>query len=109
MKPPYSLPGQTGFFNDRNEWQCTGSMMGRRESLPSDATLPLALHVRRVPMSKCGCYDQGGAYWGSGPLPLFCAWGGNEEETVSLFLRAPSIASVRATLREKFPSVSFLP
>ena len=106
MKPPFALPGQTGFFNDRNEWVCTGSMMGRKDSLPTDPRLPCKLHLRRVPMSPCGCYDQGGAYWGSG-TPLWCAWGENELETVSTFVRASNRAMARAAVLHVLPSARF--
>lgn len=43
------------------------------------------LHLRRVPMSGCGAYDQGGAYWGLGDPP-YVAY--NRKGTICVFVRA---------------------
>lgn len=59
-----------------------GAPMGRR-SYPG---LGGKVHLQRVPFVD-GDYDPGGAYWGAGSLPLWCAW--NDEEG-AIYLRAPS-------------------
>jgi hypothetical protein len=49
-----------------------GAPMGRR-SYGVDPNTSVAnekevrVYDKRVPMSDCGAYDQGGAYWGCGP------------------------------------------
>lgn len=66
MKAKLKLPrGTVGFFNDQNEWVCTGSAMGRRNVLPDDTETKCKLHLQRLKLTGGGCYDQGGAYWGS--------------------------------------------
>lgn len=42
------------------------------------------VHLREVPFVD-GDYDQGGAYWGGGTIPLFCAW---DDEGHVHYLRA---------------------
>ena len=74
MKAPYLHNGFTGFINNNNEKVITGSMMGREDNIPNDYTTVKKLYLEKVPMSDCGCYDAGGAYWGLGGNPLFCAW-----------------------------------
>lgn len=87
MKPPYKLPGTTGFVTEKGDWQCTGSMMGRANCIPADYNGE-KLHLRRVPLDSGG-YDPGGAYWGTG-TPLYCAYGETETEQVYAFVRGAS-------------------
>ena len=51
-----------------------GAQMGRRST-------PLAELVGKVKLQRVkmydGDYDKGGAYWGGGGTPLFCAWDEN--------------------------------
>lgn len=56
--------------------------MGRREHREYAGD---RLRCFRLRMSSCGCYDDGGAYWGCG-TPLYCIAG---DETL-LFQRAHS-------------------
>ena len=42
--------------------------MGRRSS----TVLVAPLRVQKMKMSPCGCYDEGGAYWGHG-MTLYVA------------------------------------
>lgn len=66
--------GLTGFWNERNEWQVTGSQMGRRNVLPEDEdTEPGKWSLRRLGLTDGGCYDSGGAYWGS-PQTMWIAF-----------------------------------
>jgi hypothetical protein len=46
-----------------------GAPMGRRD----DTHLEGRCCIARVPLYD-GDYDKGGAYWGGGGQPLFCAW-----------------------------------
>lgn len=98
---PLSLPsGTTGFFNERNEWICTGSAMGRRDTLPA-STHP-KLKLRRLPFVD-QCYDRWGAYWG-GPANVWCAW---DDEGTRLFRRADSRAEAKAKIISEWPHARF--
>ena len=46
-----------------------GAPLGRH----SDNVLEGKVHLQKVPFYD-GDYDKGGAYWGSGGGPLYCAW-----------------------------------
>lgn len=85
-----------------------GAPMGRRDSIPADASTVRALSLSFVPFVD-GDYDQGGAYWGGGAstLPLFCAWGETEDgEAVHVFTRAASYASAATFARVAFPNAT---
>lgn len=62
-----------------------GAPMGRRSDLATDGD-PIKLCLRHVPFID-GCYDQGGAYWGS-PENLWVAWGDDGDEVCVLYVRA---------------------
>jgi hypothetical protein len=70
------IHGATGFINDKGQWTCTGSQMGRSDSFHpgnyDDA--PAKLRLIRLPFVD-GCYDSAGCYWG-GPANVWCAFGG---------------------------------
>lgn len=96
-----TLPsGTTGFYNDRNQWVCTGSAMGRRDTLPA-STHP-KLRMQRLPFMD-HCYDRGGAYWG-GPANVWCAW---DHAGTQLFRRADSRAEAKARIKAEFPTATF--
>lgn len=98
--------GSTGFYNDKNEYVCTGSMMGRRDEMhPGDDSIE-PLRLQRVP-SVGGDYDRGGAYWGSASN-LWCAWGESEEEQVHCFVRASSREEAKREILSKYPQVKFI-
>lgn len=50
-----------------------------------------------------GCYDDGGAYWGS-PANVYAVKG----EGILLFTRAKSRAAAKAVFREKVPELKFI-
>ena len=102
---PWQHSGTTGFINDAGERVCTGSMMGRSCKIPADVETVRKLHLQRVPFVD-GCYDQGGAYWGS-PANLYCAWGESDTEQAVLFLRANSRADAQRQALESFPNAKF--
>lgn len=43
-----------------------GAPMGRGSNLPSEKPANKKIFDRKVPMSSCGAYDKGGAYFGIG-------------------------------------------
>lgn len=110
-----SLPsGTTGFYNDRNEWVCTGSRMGRRSSrIQSD--LPVRVYLRKLRWVD-GDYDEQGAYWGGGcgdhiywanfdlDDPANPLAGTNED----LFVRAFCREEAKELVREQLPNAKFL-
>lgn len=102
-----TLPsGITGFYNDRNEWQCTGSQMGRRSWRGHDANTSVKVWLRRMKMSACGCYDEQGAYWGQG-APLYWANFDIGETNEDMFFRAYSRDDAKAKVREQLPNARF--
>lgn len=119
---PLSLPsGATGFTDDRGQWVCTGSQMGRRNVLPDDRKASVKLRLVRLPFVD-GCYDKWGAYWGS-PANVYCAFAGDATETelqgfarvpvrvmrpdVAIFTRANSHAEAKQKVRELLPNARF--
>lgn len=98
--------GSTGFFNDRNEWQCTGSQMGRRDNLPEDTQSIGKLRLQRLPMIDHGAYDRWGAYWGQG-TPIYIAHGDLAEVNAQVFVRAASREAAKAAVRSRLPGVTF--
>jgi len=105
---PWTRNGSTGFINSAGERVCTGSMMGRRDTMhPGNECEPLRL--QRVPFVG-GCYDRGGAYWGS-PANLWCAWGdeiGDDGDAVEVYVRASSRDGVKAAILARFPNTRFI-
>lgn len=61
------------------------------------------VHLRFVRFVD-GDYDQGGAYWGGGGSPLFCAW---DEEGREVYLRAASREAAKDKLLSKNPALKF--
>lgn len=96
MKPPFLSNGSTYCFGADGERICTGSQMGRRDAIPPDRKTVSKLHLVRVPMSPCGAYDKGGAYWGIGSAPLWCAYGESETEQAHCFTRASNRTNAKA-------------
>ena len=96
-----TLPsGVTGFYNERNEWQCTGSQMGRRDILPA-STHP-KLRLQRLPFVD-GCYDRWGAYWGA-PANVWLAW---DDEGTQLYHRGNTRQEVKTAILSKYPHATF--
>lgn len=95
--------GATGFTNEDGQWICTGSQMGRRDTLPA-STHP-KLRLQRLPFVDGG-YDRWGAYWG-GPANVWCAWGDTGEVAARVFLRADSRSEAKAKVRQTLPGARF--
>lgn len=125
-RPPLpSLPplrdGATYFVNEHGEKICTGSQMGRRDTLPETRearALPCKLRLVRLRWVS-GDYDTGGAYWGATraashsrklgkPLShIFRAVGDVGEERAEIFVRAATRGQARAAVRAKLPAARF--
>lgn len=111
-KAPYEANGTTGFIGNNGKRVCTGSQMGRRDCVPSDFATVKKLRLVRVPMSSCGAYDKGGAYWGctdfrANVFPLYCAWGESDTECVEAFFRATDRADAKRQANGAFPNAKF--
>ena len=123
--PAPALPplrdGSTYFTNEHGEKVCTGSIMGRRDSLPDTRearALPCKLRLVRLQWVD-GDYDTGGAYWGctrarsytrrlGAPLDfIFRAVGDVGEERAEIFARATSRSEARAEILAKLPAARF--
>lgn len=123
--PAPALPplrdGSTYFTNEHGEKVCTGSQMGRRDSLPETRearALPCKLRLVRLTWHD-GDYDAGGAYWGSTRAPgkgrrlgapldfIFRAAGDVGEERAEIFIRAANREQARAAVLAKLPGARF--
>ena len=111
MKQPKLSKGTTGIFNEKNEWTCTGSQMGRPNRIPSDNKQPIKMTLRHLPFID-GDYDTGGAYWGS-PANLYRAVSvdvvafGDSLQLVECFVRANSRKEAKANVRALLPNAKF--
>ena len=106
--PPWHKSGVTGFYDDKNKFRCTGSLMGRRDWIPDDSATVLKMRLSRVALFDGGAYDKGGAYWGYGS-PLFCAWGESATEKAVLYFRASSRMDAKALVLQKFTNAKIHP
>ena len=64
----------------------------------------MMMHLQRVRFID-GDYDLGGAYWGGGGEPLFCAWA--EDIEARVFVRAKDRALAKRAVKEYFPNAKF--
>ncbi len=88
-----------------------GAPMGRGND---DLDVTQKHYLRKVPMSPCGAYDMGGAYWGcsdyrAGIFPLYVAYTTPSENTEykAAYVRAASRESAKKAFREEFPELKF--
>jgi len=110
MKKPFEYNGATYCQGADGQRICTGSQMGRRNARPADFHTVKKLHLVRVPMSPCGAYDKGGAYWGcsgGSVAPLWCAWGESETEQAHCFTRAFTRGAAKLNVLCEFPNAKF--
>lgn len=109
--------GTTGFFNEHNEWVCTGSQMGRRNVLPDDPGKPCKLHLQRLRLRDGACYDSGGAYWGQ-PNNMWIAFTCHhvhspvQMETqlipsLQVYVRADNRLTAKQLVRKQLPNAKF--
>lgn len=69
-----------------------GAPMGRKNDKPEEFVG--SVYLQQVPMVD-GDYDEGGAYWGGGATPLYCAW---DKEGHAHYLRAKSLSDAKNQL-----------
>jgi hypothetical protein len=106
--PPYHANGARYCTGLNGERICTGSQMGRPNSIPADAATVARLHLRRVRPCGGGDYDKGGAYWGGlYASPLFCAWGESDTEQVAFYVRSPNRKAAKLAALTHFPNAKF--
>ncbi len=110
MKPIKLSDGATYCFGANGERICTGSRMGRADSVPSDATeRESSCKLRLVKLRWVdGAYDQGGAYWGrTAGTNIYLATGDVGEEVAEVYVRAASRKQAKEMVREKLPNARF--
>ena len=102
-----TLPsGTAGFYNDSNQWVCTGSRMGR-QSFDGRAHTPVKCSLRKLRWVD-GDYDEQGAYWGRTPGThiYWCNFDiGDTNEDI--FVRATSRDDAKEQVRYKLPNARF--
>lgn len=82
-----------------------GASMGRSNSI-EEPEQEIKFHLYKMPMSSCGCYDNGGAYWGTGD-PMYHAFGDGIEYKNELFIRARNRSEAKKAVLDKFPKAKF--
>ena len=106
-----TLPsGVTGFYNDKNEFQVTGSAMGRkswRDNFREHQADPIKCCLRRLRWVD-GDYDEQGAYWGhvSG---TWIYWANFDigDDNQDIFVRATSRDDAKDQIRKELPQAKF--
>ena len=102
MKSTITLPsGTTGVTDDAGRWICTGSQMGRRNTLPEDTAAPVKLRLHRLPSVSVD-YDRWGAYWGAA-RNVWIAWA----EGVQIFVRATHRRAAKAAVLDTLRTAKF--
>ena len=82
-----------------------GAPMGRSDwGLTEHRWCPMMMYLQRVRFID-GDYDLGGAYWGGGGEPLFCAWAEGIEARV--FVRAKDRRAAKLKVKKCFPNAKF--
>jgi hypothetical protein len=116
MKTPApSLPplrsGATGFTcPETNRFICTGSRMGRHDTLPALTQRGESCKLRLVKLALIGGdYDSGGAYWGRSPSAgdIYRAIGDCGDTRAELFVRARNRAEAKTLVCNKLPAARF--
>ncbi len=108
--PPLSS-GVCYSYGNNGERICTGSAMGRSNSVPSDGdqrSAPCKLRLVRLKWID-GDYDQGGAYWGRSDTAdaIYRAIGDCGDERAEVFTRAKSRAEAKANVRAILSGATF--
>ena len=82
-----------------------GAPMGRSNwGVTEHRERPMMMYLQRVRFVD-GDYDLGGAYWGGGGEPLFCAWA--EDDEARVFVRAKDRTAAKLEVKEYFPNAKF--
>lgn len=77
-----------------------GAPMGRPNGYLSARNGPVRLE--KVPIDSGG-YDPGGAYWGAGRDPVWCAYQGES----AIWFRSPNREAAKLELRAASPELTF--
>ena len=88
----------------------SGSSMGRVDDIEEDRQQNIKFHLYKMVMSPCGCYDAGGAYWGSGDFKtgyMYHAHGIGKEQHNNIFLRAKNREDAKKQVVKLFPNATF--
>lgn len=86
-----------------------GSSMGRVESI-NDPNAEIKFRLYKMPMSSCGAYDNGGAYWGCGSHQtgwMYHAYGDGPEWGNEVFIRATSRKDAKSKVVQQFKNAKF--
>lgn len=92
-----------------------GAPMGRQNKDAWDTTKPYKIYLQRMKMSRCGAYDEGGAYWGcsdfrAGIFPMWRyeikPYPGMKEPAYG-FLRAKDREDAKQQILEVYPNAKF--
>lgn len=86
-----------------------GSQMGRADTI-EEPDEPIKFRLYKMPMSSCGCYDSGGAYWGAGRYETgytYHAYGEGPESLNEMFIRAVSRAAAKSAVLREFKHATF--
>ena len=82
-----------------------GAPMGRADwGLAEHREHHMVMNLQRVKLID-GDYDLGGAYWGGGGEPLFCAW--TEGIEARVFVRAKDRDAAKLKVNEHFLNAKF--
>lgn len=99
MKYPKLLPGCSIY----------GADMGRRNTV-AEPDAEIKFHLYKMPMSACGCYDSGGAYWGAGSHTtgwMYHAYGDGPLWQNAAFVRAKTRDEAKRLVKELFKNAKF--
>ena len=99
MKRPTLSRGYTQF----------GAQMGRYVCLDNRAE-PVKFYLYAMPMSPCGCYDSGGAYWGCGSHAIgwmYHAYADTAEGRQEVFVRATCRERAKDAVLKVFRNAKF--
>lgn len=86
-----------------------GAYMGRDNAI-EEPNAHIKFHLYKMPMSPCGCYDSGGAYWGSGNHKIgfmYHAYGYGPEFKNEMFVRARTREHAKERIKKIFKNCSF--
>ena len=86
-----------------------GAQMGRQSTM-IEYEQTIKFHLYLMPMSPCGCYDNGGAYWGAGDEKIGWMWhayGEGERFRNEMFIRATSREDAKEQVRGIFNKARF--
>lgn len=93
-----------------------GAAMGRPNVIPPkppdydgnvrNGWVAKKLRMYRMPMSACGCYDNGGAYWGVGSRLIGFMYHAHADD-VDVFVRATDREAAKRAVREVLPNCWF--